>query len=84
MLLLVRDDDAVVHLARDEAFEHPQQMVRRDAEHRRAEAAELVERKDRALGRDFAREAVDEVDLGTDGPCRAGRASFHRLDDVFG
>ena len=78
MLLVVGDDDAVVDLAVDEAFEHPQQMVRRDAEHRRAEAAELIEREHGALGRTCAREAIDEVDLGADGPHGTGRAVLHR------
>src|SRR5262245_13896530 len=63
-LLLVGDNDAVVHLSGDEAFEHPQEMVRRDTEHRGAEAAELIERIDRAPGRHFTCEAIDEVDLG--------------------
>ena len=45
VLLVVRHDDAVVNLAGDEPFENPQQMVGRHAEHRRAEAAELIERE---------------------------------------
>src|SRR2546430_489348 len=84
VLLRVGNDDAVVHVAVDEAFEHPQQMVRRDPEHRRAKAPELIERQHGALGRDLAREAVHEVDLGADGPRRTHRTSLHRLDDVFG
>ena len=68
MLLVVGHDDAVVDLAVDEAFENPQQMVRRDAEHRRAEAAELIEREHGAVGLHLLREAIDEVDLGADGP----------------
>ena len=68
VLLLVGHDDAVVHLAVDEAFEHPEQVVRRDAEHRRAQAAELIEREDGAVGLHSAREPVDQVDLGADRP----------------
>ena len=45
VLLLVGHDDSVVHLAFDEPFENPEQMVRRHAEHRRAQAPELVERQ---------------------------------------
>ena len=35
---------SVVHLAVDQPLEHPEQMVRRHAEHRRAQAAHLIER----------------------------------------
>ena len=50
MLLIVGNDDAVVDLAVNQPFEHPEQVVRRDAEHRRAEAAELIERQDGPVG----------------------------------
>src|SRR5580698_351197 len=66
LLLLVGHDDPVVHLARHEPFEHPQQMIRRHPEHRRAQAAELIEREDGAVGRDLLREAVDEMDFSAD------------------
>ena len=51
MLLLVGNDDPVVDSSVHELFENPEQVVRRDAEHRRAETAELIERDDGALGR---------------------------------
>src|SRR5207302_1836439 len=43
VLLIVSDDDAVMDASLDQLFKNPEQMVRRHAEHRRAEAAELVE-----------------------------------------
>src|SRR5215831_21100154 len=43
VLLVVGHADAVMNLAGNEAFERPQQMVGRDAEHRRAEAAKLID-----------------------------------------
>ena len=62
----------------DQAFEHPQQVVGRDAEHRRAQAAHLVERQHgHALRRHLGGEAVHQVDLGADRPDRAGRAGPH-------
>src|SRR5881394_277629 len=53
VLLLVGHDDAIVDAPFDQLFENPEQMVRRDAEHRRAEAAELIERDDGTPGCDF-------------------------------
>ena len=49
------------------------QVIRRDAEHRRAETAERIEGDDGPLGRDFVREAIDEVHFGRDRPCATGR-----------
>ena len=74
VLLGVRHDDAVVHLAFDEPLENPEQVVGRHAEHRRAEAAELVEREDRAARGQLVGESIDEVNLRADGPdgSRAG------------
>ena len=54
-LLVVGHDDLVVDLAFDEAFEDPQQVIRRDTEHRRAQAAERVERDNRLVRRHFVR-----------------------------
>ena len=49
-------------------------MVRRDAEHRRTQAAERIERDDGAVRRDLGREPVDQVNLRRDRPdrCPAG------------
>ena len=69
---------------RRQPFEHPEQMIRRDAEHRRAEAAHRVERHDGARRRDLAREPVHEMDLRADGPDRSFRTVLDRADDVFG
>src|SRR5262249_52317435 len=84
VLLRIRYDDPVVHLALDETFEHPQEVIRRHAEHRRAEAAELIERKHGAFLRDLACETVHEMDLGADGPGRVDGALPDGPDDVFG
>src|SRR5215510_8583462 len=43
VLLLVWNNDSVVHATLAELVENPEQMVGRDAEHRRTEAAELIE-----------------------------------------
>ena len=83
MLLLGGNDNPIVHLAGHEAFEGPQQMIRRDPEHRRAQAAELIERQHGSVGLHVRREAIDEVDLGADGPGGSDGALAHRFDDVF-
>src|SRR5204862_4867199 len=63
VLAVVGDDDPIVHLAVDEPFEDPEQMIRRDAEHGRAQAADLVEREDRPVGIHLARKTVDEMNF---------------------
>ena len=74
VLLVVGHDDAVVDAPVDQLLEDPEQVVRRHAEHRRAEAAELIERQHGALGRELVGQAVHEVHLGADRPDRACRA----------
>src|SRR6188474_185103 len=65
--------DAVIEFAVDEAIEHPQQVVRRDPEHRRAQAAERVERRHRPRRRQRPCQPIDEMDLGADRPDRSFR-----------
>src|SRR2546427_1577614 len=77
VLAIVGNDDAVVNLAVDEAFEDPQQMIRRDAEHRGTEAAELIERVHGPLRLDFTREPVDEMNLSRNRPHRTGRTVLY-------
>ena len=77
-------DDQVVDAAGDELLHDPQQVVRRDAEHRRAQAAELIQRQHGPVGRDLVRQAVHEMHLGADRPHRSRRALAHRLQDVLG
>src|SRR5262245_31087369 len=84
VLPVVGNDDPVVDDAVDEAFERPQQMIGRYAEHRRAEAAELIEREDGALRRDLTGKSIDEMDFRSDGPYRTGGTAGHRLDDRLG
>src|SRR5688572_3964 len=43
VLLLVGDDDSVVYVSLQQPFENPEQVVRRHAEHRRAQTPELIE-----------------------------------------
>src|SRR5437867_4046820 len=50
VLAVLGDDDAISDLAFHQTFERPQQMVGRHTEHRRAEAAELIERQHRPAG----------------------------------
>ena len=69
-----RHDDPVVHLAGEQALEDPQQMVRRHPEHRRAQAAELVER-DHGLVRARPRAPADSPGGSR---CRSPRSSLAR------
>ena len=50
------------HASLNQLFENPEQVVRRHAEHRRAEAAELIERDDGSRRRELLSEPVDEMD----------------------
>src|SRR6187455_1581777 len=84
MFLVIGHHDAVVDPARDEFLQDPEEMIRRYAEHRRAQAAETIERYDRPLRRELVRQAVHQMHLGADRPDRADRTAANRLDDVFG
>ena len=68
VLLFVWDDDPIVRPPFHQLLENPQQVVRRDAEHRRAEASKPIERDDGAPGRELVREAVYQMHFGADGP----------------
>jgi len=76
-------DDLIVDLSLDEPFENPQEVIRGHPEHRRAEAAERIERHDGFPWSDVVTEAIDEVDFGCDRPDAAFGAVLHRVDDVF-
>src|SRR5262249_18811487 len=64
------DGDAVHDPAFDEVLEHPAEVRRVDAEHRRARAHERIERDDRLAG-GLGVEALHEMDLGRDAEDRA-------------
>ncbi len=72
VLLLVGNSDSVVNLTLEKAFEHPQQMVRGNAEHRRAQAPELIEGEHRLPGFHALRKSIDEVKFCADRPDRSG------------
>src|SRR6266851_4011257 len=75
--------NAVNDVALAEVFEHPKEMLRSDAEHRRADANAGIERDDFVVLQ-FLAEAVDEVDLRADGPFGARGRSLDGFDDAFG
>src|ERR1700674_864842 len=75
--------DAVHYIALAQILEHPEEMLRSDAEHRRADANVGIERDDFVVLQ-FLAEAVDEVDFRADGPCGTGGRSPHGLDDALG
>src|SRR5712664_3488294 len=66
-----------------EIFERPEEMLRSDAEHRRADANTGIERDDFVVLQ-FLAEAVDEVNFRTDGPLGSGGRSLDGFDDAFG
>src|ERR1700694_3492346 len=77
------DGDAVHYVALAEVFERPEEMLRSDTEHRRADANAGIERDDFVVLQ-FLAEAVDKVDFGADGPLGAGGRSLDGFDDALG
>ena len=76
--------DAVDDATRDELLEHPREVARVDAVHRRARAHDGVEAEDRVL-RVLGGEALHHVDLGADREGRAGAVrGLDGLQDVVG
>src|SRR5229473_1117882 len=64
-------------------FERPEEMLRSNTEHRRADADAGIERNDFVVPQ-FLAEAVDEVNFRADGPLGAGRRSLDGFDDALG
>src|SRR6266513_2652979 len=77
------DGDAIDDVALAKIFEHPEEMLRSDAEHRCANTNAGIERDDFVVLQYLA-EAVDEVDFRADGPFGAGGRSLDGCDDAFG
>ena len=77
------DGDPVDHGAGDQALEGPDEVREVDAVHRRAVADVAVEEDDRLVGVGVG-EALDQVELGADGPHRAGLGGLDGLDDELG
>src|SRR6266436_2989423 len=77
------DGDAVHYVALAQIFERPEEMLRSDTEHRRADANAGIERDDFVILQ-FLAEAVDEVDFRADGPFGAGGRSLDGCDDTLG
>src|SRR5258708_4544343 len=64
-------------------FERPEEMLRSNTEHRRADADAGIERNDFVVPQ-FLAEAIDEVDFGADGPLGACGRSLDGFDDALG
>src|ERR1700730_4401441 len=77
------DRDAINDVSGDQVFQRPEEMLRRDAEHRGANTHAGVQGHDFAV-RHFFAEPVDEMNLGADSPLRTSRRGGDRLDDAFG
>src|SRR5882762_7144440 len=77
------DGDAVHYVALAQIFERPEEMLRSDTEHRRADANAGIERDDFVILQ-FLAETVDEVDFRADGPFGAGGRSLDGFDDALG
>src|SRR2546427_4865555 len=73
------DGDAIDDVALAKIFEHPEEMLRSDAEHRCANTDAGIERDDFVVLQ-FLAEAVDEVDFRADGPFGAGGGSLYGCD----
>src|SRR5205807_1921778 len=83
VFLVFGDDDAVVHLTINEPFQDPEQMVRRHTEHRRAEAADGIERKHGLAGLHHLCEPIYQMQLRADRPGRPRCAFSDLADDVL-
>src|SRR5882757_273297 len=77
------DGDAIDDVALAKIFEHPEEMLRSDAEHRCANTDAGIERDDFVVLQ-FLAEAVDEVDFRADSPFGAGGRSLDGCDDTLG
>src|SRR5260370_11851315 len=75
--------NAVDDVAFAEIFERPEEMLRSNTEHRRADADAGIERNDFVVPQ-FLAEAIDEVDFGADGPLGACRRSLDGFDNALG
>src|SRR5712692_7823848 len=64
-------------------FERPEEMLRSNTEHRRADADAGIERDDFVVPQ-FLAEAIDEVDFGANGPLGACGRSLDGFDDALG
>src|SRR5262245_41833559 len=77
------DANSINNVASRKIFKRPQKMLRRDAEHRGANANTWIERNNFAVAQFFA-EAIDEMDFRADSPfCSRGRFA-DGFDDAFG
>src|SRR5258708_30014001 len=75
--------NTVDDVALTQIFERPEEMLRSDTEHRRADANAGIERDDFVVLQ-FLAEPVDEVDFGADGPLSAGGRSLNGFDVALG
>src|SRR5229473_1038407 len=75
--------NAVDDVAFTQIFERPEEMLRSNSEHRRADADAGIERDDFVVPQ-FLAEAIDEVDFGADGPLGACGRSLDGFDDALG
>src|SRR4029077_2337222 len=77
------DGDAVHDVALAQIFQRPEEMLRRDAEHRGADAHAGIDRNDSVVPQ-FLAQAVDEVNFRADSPLGAGGRGLDGFDDAFG
>ena len=77
------DGDLVDDLAPRQVLQRPEDVGGMDAVHRRAGADDRIEAED-VLVRQLRVEAVDQVDLGADGPGRPGGRRRDGVDDELG
>ncbi len=77
------DPDRVDHSPLDERLQCPHQVRQVDAVHRRAVADVLLQEGDRLLG-EHRRQALDQVELGSDHPGRARWCCSNLRDDLLG
>ena len=85
VLNIVFHFDLIDDVAFGQIFKRPAKMLRRDAEHGRAEATGIVQRDDLlSFGSEFLAHAVDQMDFRAHRKHRSGRRVADHLEQAFG
>src|SRR6185437_12370383 len=85
VLLLFVHANAIHHISLDEILQRPSQMLRRDAIHRRTQAAGLIQRLHMLTQRRKPlRQSIDQMYLRADSEPRTFRPALNDVDDALG
>src|SRR5262249_36591172 len=75
--------DSVYYISIRQIFQSPRQVLRRDAEHGRAQTSRIIQRDHPlAVWSKLLAHAIDQMNLGADRKHRASRSLFNDLDQL--